>query len=120
MHPSAQAVATDTPPNLPTLNDAQAEIIGGLTLTLNGLLLGGAILLSTVIYALYNSVPPTFQSAFIEALRGVIAVAEETLAKQAVSAKLTPSDLDDRIVEAVNKAVSEFAKRFDKPPTDTL
>ena len=120
MHPSAQAVATDTPPTPPALTDAQTEIISGLTLTLNGLLLGGAILLATVIYALYNSVPPTFQSAFLEALRGVVAIAEETLAKQAVGAKLTPSDLDDRIVEAANKAVAEFAKRFDKPPTDTL
>jgi len=76
--------------------------------------------LSTVIYSLYHSVPPTFQTAFLETLRGVIAIAEDTLAKQAVSAKLTPSDLDDRIVEAVNKAVADFAKRFDKPPTDTL
>jgi len=120
MHPQAQAVATETPQPLPELNDAQTEIIEGLTLTLNGLLLGGAILLSTVIYSLYHSVPPTFQTAFLETLRGVIAIAEDTLAKQAVSAKLTPSDLDDRIVEAVNKAVADFAKRFDKPPTDTL
>ena len=117
---TVSAQAQETTASSPDLTQAQAEIITGLTVTLNGLLLGGAIVLTTVIYALYNSVPPTFQTAFLEALRGVIAITEDTLKQRALDVKQTPSDLDDRILSAVSLALADFAKRFDKTPPDTL
>lgn len=121
MHPSAQAVVTDTVPTV-IETSPQSQIVDALLLIIGALLTGGFAIVGGFIYSLYKSVPVAFQSAFLDVMRGIVATLSETARKQAESAKDTGYNLDDRIWGSVLEALDVFGVNVEKvedtPPID--